>query len=140
MSDNDDAIYVSAVPTAERIAKRVETRAINRIRDRIAKAGMKEEILRLAPSDDEVREEIDMMSLRELSLWIHHNGKRLEKAAKEAAAAAKKQAHEAKKEEEEAKKQDAITRVKARFFNGVRKLNTIADVIVEFKPKRKRKL
>jgi len=145
LDELNDAIYVSAVPTAERIAKRVETRAINRIRDRIAKAGMKEEILRLAPSDDEVREEIDMMSLRELSLWIHHNGKRLEKAAKEAAAAAKKQAREAKKEEEEAKKQDAITRVKARtlwtrFFNGVRKLNTIADVIVEFKPKRKRKL
>jgi hypothetical protein len=58
--------------------------------------------------------------------------------------AAKKQAREAKKEEEAAKKTDAITRVKARtlwtrFFNGVRKLNTIADVILEFKPKRKRK-
>ena len=100
MSDNDDAIYVSAVPTAERIAKRVETRAINRIRDRIAKAGMKEEILRLAPSDDEVREEIDLMSLRELGLWIHGYEKRLEKAAKEAAAAAKKT--------------DDIIRVKAR--------------------------
>ena len=144
LDELNDAIFVSAVPTAERIAKSVETRALNRIRDRIAKAGMKEEILRLAPSDDEVREEIDLMSLRELGLWIHHNGKRLEKAAKEAAAAAKKQAREAKKEEEAAKKQDAITRVKARtlwtrFFNGVRKLNTIADVILEFKPKRKRK-
>jgi phage protein D len=164
MSDNDDAIYVSAVPTAERIAKRVETRAINRIRDRIAKAGMKEEILRLAPSDDEVREEIDMMSLRELSLWIHHNGKRLEKAAKAAkaaaaaaekqaraqhkaekaaAAAAEKQAREQHKAEEAAAAAATITRVKARtlwtrFFNGVRKLNTIA-VILEFKPKRKRK-
>ena len=114
-----------AVPTAERIAKSVETRALNRIRDRIAKAGMKEEILRLAPSDDEVREEIDLMSLRELGLWIHHNGR-------------------AKKEEEAAKKTDAIVRVKARalwtrFFSGVRKLNTIADVILEYKPKRKRK-
>ena len=61
-----------------------------------------------------------------------------------AAATAKKQAREAKKEEEAAKKTDAIVRVKARalwtrFFSGVMKLNTIADVILEFKPKRKRK-
>jgi hypothetical protein len=100
LDELNDAIFVSAVPTAERIAKSVETRALNRIRDRIAKAGMKEEILRLAPSDDEVREEIDLMSLRELGLWIHGYEKRLEKAAKEAAAAAKKT--------------DDIIRVKAR--------------------------
>jgi hypothetical protein len=182
LEERDDAIVVSAVPTAERIAKGVETRALNQIRDRIAKAGMKEEILSLAPSDDEVREEIDLMSLRELSLWIHHNGKRLEKAAKAAkaaaaaaekqaraqhkaekaaaaaaekqaraqhkaekaaAAAAEKQAREQHKAEEAAAAAATITRVKARtlwtrFFNGVRKLNTIA-VILEFKPKRKRK-
>ena len=163
--DLNTIFTVSKVTPEERTRRSVETRALNRIIDRIAIPGMKEEILRLAPSDDEVREVIDTMSLRDLGLWIHHNGKRLEKAAKEAAAAAKKQAREeeeaakeaaaaAKKQAREAKKEEAaaaaakktddIIRVKARslwtrFFNGVRKLNTIADVILEIKPKRKRK-
>ena len=75
-------------------AKRVETRALNAIIERYAIAGMKNEILGLAPLDDAVREQIDTMSHRELGLWIHHNGKRLKE---EAAAAAKKQAHETKR-------------------------------------------
>ena len=83
------------------IAKGVETRALNKIFKRHAIAGMKNEILSLAPLGDVVREQIDTMSLDELALWIHDNGKRLKE---EAAAAAKKQAHETKKEEEAAKK------------------------------------
>ena len=94
LDELNDAIFVSPVPTSVRIAKGVETRALNVIIKRNAIVGMKIEILNLAPLDDEVREEIDTMSLRELGLWIHHNGKRLEKEA--AAAAAKKLAREAK--------------------------------------------
>ena len=48
--------------------------------ERNAIVGMKLEILSLATLDDEVREQIDMMSLRELGLWIHHNDKRLKEA------------------------------------------------------------
>jgi hypothetical protein len=97
--DLNKIFTVSKVTPEERSRRSVETRVINRIIDRIAIPGMKEEILRLAPSDDEVREKIDTMSLRKLGLWIHHNGKHLEKEA----AAAKKQAEEAKKRAEEEK-------------------------------------
>ena len=92
--DLNKIFTVSKVTPEERSRRSAETRALNRIIDRIATPRMKEEILRLAPSDDEVREKIDTMSLRELGLWIHQNGKRLEKEA--AAAAAKKHKAEAK--------------------------------------------
>ena len=90
--DLNKIFTVSKVTPEERTRRSVETRAINQIIDRIATPRMKEEILRLAPSDDEVREDIDTMSLRELGLWIHG----YEKQLKEAAAAAKKHKAEAK--------------------------------------------
>ena len=128
----DDAIFVSAVPTVVRIARAVETRAFNRIRDRIALAGMKEEILRVAPSDDKVREMIDTMSLRELGLWIHHNDKRLEKAAKEAAAAAaaaKKQARaQVAQEKKDAMKEVAAAAVAAAMKQAREKKDAMKEV------------
>jgi hypothetical protein len=102
--DLNKIFTVSKVTPEERSRRSAETRALNQIIDRIAIPGMKDEILSLAPSDDEVREEIDTMSLRELGLWIHGYEKQLKEAAKEAAAAAKKQARAQRKAEAQLKK------------------------------------
>ena len=144
----NDAIFVSQVPTSVRIAKGVETRALNAIFKRNAIGGMKREILGLAPLDDEVRERIDTMSHRELGLWIHHFTAAEKKATverKRLEAAEKKATVERKRLEAVEKKTKAITRAKSsalwtRLLNGVRRHSSIADVISEFNPKRKRKV
>ena len=94
--DLNKIFTVSKVTPEERTRRSVETRAINQIIDRIATPRMKEEIHRLAPSDDEVREEIDFMSIRELGLWIHGYEKRLKEEAREAREIRKRERIEAK--------------------------------------------
>ena len=68
-------IFVSSVSTtAERNAKRVETRAYNMMMDYMASISIKNHIISRTQENDEVRARLDSMSCKECFCWLNDSG------------------------------------------------------------------